>query len=225
MAIDSVSDVTTSTLTGADTSSGVNPNGILGKDDFMQLLLTQLQYQDPTEPMDSDKILQQTSELAALESSENTRNALEELSASLLSSQKFSTVSAIGKIADTGDNGVTLPESGSASFDLYFPSDAQSGSISISDSDGNIVKTIAVKDLSKGTYNYEWNGVSDGNAAMEAGEYSVTATYVDGSGNTQGTQVGRYPIESIKFEDGEPYAKMGSSYVSFDSIQEVTEGS
>ncbi|HUH42926.1 MAG TPA: flagellar hook capping FlgD N-terminal domain-containing protein, partial [Sulfurimonas sp.] len=49
---------------------------ILGKDDFMKLLLVELQYQDPTEPMDTEKILTQTSQLAPLEASENTNKAL-----------------------------------------------------------------------------------------------------------------------------------------------------
>ena len=55
----------------------------LGKDDFMKLLLVELQHQDPTEPMDSEKILTQTSQLAGLESSENTNKALATLTAGL----------------------------------------------------------------------------------------------------------------------------------------------
>jgi len=73
---------------------------ILGKDDFMTLLLVELQHQDPTEPMDSEKILSQTSQLATLEASENTNQALSDLAASLGSSQQYSTIAAIGKTAD-----------------------------------------------------------------------------------------------------------------------------
>jgi flagellar basal-body rod modification protein FlgD len=45
----------------------VEDKSILSKDDFMTLLLVELQHQDPTEPMDSEKILSQTSQLATLE--------------------------------------------------------------------------------------------------------------------------------------------------------------
>ena len=72
---------------------------ILGKDDFMTLLLVELQHQDPTEPMDSEKILSQTSQLATLEASENTNKALADLATSLGASQNFSSISAIGKTA------------------------------------------------------------------------------------------------------------------------------
>ena len=77
-----VTDVTSSTTTTA-TSSVNNPSSALGKDDFLKLLLTEMQYQDPTQPMDTDKILSQTSQLATLESADNTNKALEALSASL----------------------------------------------------------------------------------------------------------------------------------------------
>ena len=66
-----------------------NPAGVLGKDDFLKLLLVELQHQDPTEPMDSGKILTQTSQLASLESAQNTTKALETLAKQLGASQDF----------------------------------------------------------------------------------------------------------------------------------------
>ena len=72
----------------------VNPKSVLGKDDFMKLLLAELQHQDPTSPMDSDKILNQTAQLAQLESQEKTNTALEKLAASFSNSKNFSAVSA-----------------------------------------------------------------------------------------------------------------------------------
>ena len=49
-----------------------NEKGILGKDEFLKLLLVELQHQDPTAPVETDKILSQTSQLARLEASTNT---------------------------------------------------------------------------------------------------------------------------------------------------------
>ena len=74
MAINSVG---TNAATATTSSTTVNPNGVLGKDDFLKLLLLELKYQDPTSPMDSEKILSQTSQLAGLEASENTNKALD----------------------------------------------------------------------------------------------------------------------------------------------------
>ena len=218
-----VSDVTSATGTSlVDAPAGTNPNGILGKDDFLKLLLTELQYQDPTEPMDSEKILSQTSQLAALEASENTNKALESLAASLTNNMQFSTIAAIGKTADTGSNAILLDEGADkASFELYFPSDVQSGTIHVLDVNGNTVDTIDVGTNDKGVYSFDWDGQTSTGADADPGYYYIEADYVDGNGEDQVTRVGAYPIESVRFEDGAALVKLGSSYVPFENLQEI----
>ena len=217
-----VSDTTLATSTNLiDAPSGTNPKGVLGKDDFLKLLLVELQYQDPTEPMDSEKILSQTSQLATLEASENTNKALEALSTSLLSSSQFSTVSAIGKIADTGSNGMVYEQGEAPSFEIYFPEAIASGNVQIKDSNGNLVRTIPISPNEKGVYSFDWNGVTDGGSAADSGVYYVEASYANPDGKALQTRAGAYPIESIRFEDGKSLLKLGSSYVPFESIQEI----
>ncbi len=213
----------TNTTTASTTPAGANPNSTLGKDDFLKLLLVQLKYQDPTEPMDSDKILSQTSQLAALEASTNTNKALEDLTASLGNSLQFSTISAIGKIADTGSNAVTVEEGSETEFQLYFSNDVSSGTINILDVEGNTVDSIALNGSDKGVHNFTWDGKVNGES-VEDGLYYVTANYNDTSGNTHETRVGTYPIESVRFEEGKALVKLGSSYVPMDSINEISEG-
>lgn len=220
MAVTNVTSATGSTL--VDAPAGTNPNGILGKDDFLKLLLVELQYQDPTEPMDSEKILSQTSQLATLESAENTNKALEELAASLTTNLQFSTIAAIGKTADTGSNAILLDEGAdTAPFELYFPSDVQSGTIHILDVNGNTVDTIAVGSNDKGVYSFDWDGETSGGTAADPGFYYVEAEYTDAAGAKQTTRVGAYPIESVRFEEGAALVKLGSSYVPFDNLQEI----
>ena len=215
-----VSGISTSTNL-IDAPAGTNPNGILGKDDFLKLLLVELQHQDPTDPMDSDKILSQTSQLATLESAENTNKSLENLSASLLNSTQYSAVAAIGKTADTGSNGMLYTEGESPSFEIYFPQDILSGNVEIKDSNGNIVKTIPIAPNEKGVYSFNWNGITNAGNGASSGVYYIEASYANTSGETLKTRAGAYPIESVRFEDGKSLLKLGSSYVPFDSITEI----
>jgi flagellar basal-body rod modification protein FlgD len=203
--------------------AGTNPNGILGKDDFLKLLLVELKYQDPTEPMDSEKILSQTSQLATLEASENTNKALEQLAASLGQSMQFNTISAIGKIADTGSNAIVFEDGADAEFEMYFANDVESGTVNILDSNGNTVDTMTIKASQQGVQSFKWDGLVNGEK-VDDGMYYVTATYSDASGTSHETRVGTYPIESIRFEEGKALAKIGSGYVDFESIKEIYEG-
>lgn len=198
-----------------------NPKGVLGKDDFMKLLLVQLQYQDPTSPMDTEKILTQTSQLATLESADNTKNALEELSKSLGNAQQFSTIAAIGKTADLGSDAIAHDKGASSSFEIYFPNDVQQGVIEISDSNGNVVGSIDVGANKKGVYSFTWDGQTTTGNEADGGVYHVNARYADQNGVAQQTRVGAYPIESVRFDNGNTLVKVGSSYVPLDNIKEV----
>lgn len=220
MATSNVTSATGTKLTNAP--AGTNPNGILGKEDFLKLLLLELKYQDPTAPMDTEKILAQTSQLATLESTENTNKALENLAASLSASMQLSGISAIGKVADTGSNGVVLEKGGETDFELYFPSDVAKGEISIMDTNGNVLRKMPIGATDAGVAHYTWDGTDQNGVQKDAGIYYVESSYTKADGTSATTRVGLYPIESIKFDSGKTYAKLGSNYVDFSSIKEIT---
>lgn len=220
------------THTDPTASKKVADKTSLGKDDFMKLLLVQLQYQDPTEPMDAEKILTQTSQLASLEASDNTKTALEKLTSSLGNTQQFSTIAAIGKRADLGSDAISHDEGSTSSFEMYFPKDVTSGTISITDNNGNQISTMDIakqKDANgdvvatrdAGVYKFDWNGQDSQGNAIKSGVYHINATYKSSDGTKNTTRVGAYPIESVKFDQGNTYVKLGSSYVPLDSVKEV----
>ncbi len=212
---------TTSTLTTDTTNPYVNPDGILGKDDFMKLLLIELQYQDPTEPMETEKILTQTSELATLEATDNTNKALEELSKSLADSQQYSVISAIGKTASLGSDAIQHIEGNTTSFEMYFPNDVAAGTVDITDLDGNTIKTISLGENTQGVYSFDWDGTDNGGNIVPDGIYRVSSSYTSPDGTQYYTAVGSYPIESVRFENGEALLKLGSNYISMSQVVEI----
>ena len=224
MSVTSTSSTVQTAATGGTTSTGTanNPAAALGKDDFLKLLLTEMQYQDPTQPMDTDKILSQTSQLATLESADNTNKTLTALAASLQGSQQLSTVSAIGKIADLGDDTVTTKADGtSVSFPIYFPSDVSSGTATITDTNGNKISTIAIGANAAGTYSFSWDGKDSTGKVADAGAYHVAVSYTDPSGNAKATKVGVYPIDSVKFDGTNTLLGIGPNYVPLSSVQTI----
>lgn len=204
---------------------------VLGKDDFMKLLLVELQHQDPTEPMDSEKILSQTSQLATLEASENTNKALASLAASLGASQHFSTISAIGKTADLGSNAIAHDKGSKSTFEVYFPEEIKVGTLEILDNSGKIIGTVNIdmKDAegkvqdkkAAGVYQFDWDGKLTSGESADSGIYYVTASYKNEAGEARTTRMGTYPIEAVRFEGGQALVKVGSNYVSLDEIKEV----
>lgn len=211
----------TSALATATSKDQSNPKGVLGKKDFLKLLLVELQYQDPTAPMDTEKILSQTSQLATLESSDNTNAALGKLSASLSSAQQFSIIAAIGKTADLGSNSIAHDKGASSIFEIYFPNDIKQGIVEIQNSNGSVVQTLNVGTNKAGVYSFTWDGSTPSGVDAEGGVYNISANYTDSSGKGQTTKLGTYPIEAVRFDKGNTLVKVGSSYVPLTNIKEV----
>lgn len=207
--------------TTAAASNAVKNKTALGKDDFMKLLLVQLQYQDPTAPMGADKILSQTSELSSLEASNNTKDAIKKLTKSLGSANQFSTIAAIGKTADLGNNSISHDKGSSSTFEVYFPKDVDSGTISITDKSGSEVGTVDVGTQSAGVHQFTWDGKNSSGADNDAGIYHVDASYKDKAGDELKTKLGTYPIEAVRFDKGDTLVKLGSSYIPLSKVKEV----
>ncbi len=218
-----ISSVTQATAT----TTATNPKSVLGKDDFMKLLLTELQYQDPTSPTDSDKILSQTAQLAQLESQDNTNKALEELTASFTNNKNFSAVSAIGKMARL-ENSVNLKtqENGSPSpvnFNLNFDEDIKSGSINIYSEEGALVKSIALEEDTAGQHSFNWDGKTNAGTDAQGGKYYIKATYQNEDGLTMDATGGSYKIESVKFDNDKTYVKLNGNFIDFEQVSEIYE--
>ena len=80
-------------------STPTNPNAELKQEDFLALLLTELQYQDPTEPMDSQKMLEQTSMLSQLSMQQKTNDVMQKLASQMESAFSMSAMNALGSYA------------------------------------------------------------------------------------------------------------------------------
>jgi len=218
--------VTTNTTslqkTPTSQDSVYNPKSKLDKDAFMQLFLKQLEMQDPTEPMDTGKMLEQTAQLSTMEMNENMQTTLDNLSKTLQTNSELSTISAIGKMADTGERYLNVTdEDNTKSFELYFGDDIDSGNVIIKDKSGNIVKTFPLDSNSKGVLSFDWDLTDDNGNRVKSDAYEITAEYNSPDGTSHKTSLGAYPVESIRFENGKAFAKLGSNYVPFDSIKEI----
>lgn len=204
-------------------AAGTNPNAQLDKDAFMKLLLTELQYQDPTSPMDTEKMLTQTSQLAALEMQENTNKMMQKLADQLKNSTNMYAVSVLGKMAKIGDSGIIKEEGKGVNFVGFLESAAKGGKINIRDNNGRLVRTLEFGEAKAGANTFEWDGKDSSGNEAKAGTYSVEISYVDTAGKLKNGGVGNYLVEGVKFVDGVAQVKVGGQYVSINKVKEFTE--
>lgn len=199
-----------------------NPKQILGKDDFLKLLLTQLEHQDPTSPMETDKMLQQTSQLASLEASKNINKSLKNLTQATLLGQSFASLNAIGKMGELRDSTINHHKGKSDAIHIYFKKNVSSGNVYIKDLTGRVVKTIPVHNLEKGVSTFYWKGDTNDKKLADDAHYMVDASYKDYNKKSYHTSIGKYPIESVKFAKDDTLLKMGNKYISYKAIKAIT---
>ncbi|CAD7288130.1 flagellar basal body rod modification protein [Campylobacter suis] len=204
-------------------ADGTNPSAQLDKDAFMTLLLTELKYQDPTAPMDTEKMLTQTSQLATLEMQENTNSTMKELVSQLKSNSSMYALSSLGKMATLGSDSISVKEGETnIKVPIYIPNDLKSGVVEIMDNSasGNVIKSIKVEDLRAGTNTFDWNISKNDGTTAAPGSYRARIRYTDTEGRAQSANYGTYPVESVKFVDGKAQVKIAGEYISTDAIAE-----
>lgn len=199
-----------------------NPKSKLDKDAFLKLLIEQLKRQDPSSPMDTDKILSQTADLTVVESQQHIADAIKDMSSSFASSTSMQYVSAVGKYADIGKNSIVVSGKSSYDLEMYFDKDYKSGTLVITDVNGRIVRTSNLDEGTEGTHIIRWNGLDNEGKQLSHGNYKVKANYVTKSGETMTSHMGVYKIEALRLNgtNGADF-KLGDNYYNASSIKEI----
>jgi flagellar basal-body rod modification protein FlgD len=106
MAVDSVDVSSSIGLDGNSYTTSIS-NDKLTNEDFLKLLLTEMQMQDPTEPMDSDRMLQDQLQMSSIDSNMATVDAMNSLKNSFAQTALANAASVINHVVEDGEIGET----------------------------------------------------------------------------------------------------------------------
>ena len=155
---------------------------IMGKEDFLTLLVAQLKNQDPMNPDDPTEFTAQLAQFSSLEQLFNINETMESLTSAQMQSDRFATMDLIGKTVSYQDGDFTIEESGSASVGYELDGLAASVTLFIKDESGTTVATLHPTELSKGNHFIDWNGMNSDGEHVPAGNYSIVLQASAGTG-------------------------------------------
>lgn len=149
-------------------------------DSFLKLLTTQLQYQDPLQPLDSKEFVAQLVQFSQVEQSIQSNQSLEKLIALQNTGQTTAALGYIGKKVEY-DGDIAPLTNGSAEFSYTLPQSAAAASVVIRNEAGQVVQSVPGQ-LSAGKHSFVWDGTGSGGATLPDGNYriSVVANDTDG---------------------------------------------
>ncbi len=174
----------------------------LSKEDFMNLFVMQLQYQDPMEPMDTSEMSSQMAEFNMVDLMYKNNEAMEKLVESDAKRTGMSAVSMIGHEVLYQGSSLEVTDDGPAPFDFELEGPAASAVVVIYDENGRVVKTWDTGAISGERQPLGWDGTDMAGDQVEPGRYRVDIEAIDKNGdNIIATKWTSGTITGISYED------------------------
>lgn len=153
----------------------------LGQNDFMKLMLAQMQNQDPFSPMDNAEFLGQMAQFSTVSGISEINTSMASLADSLKSSQMLNAATLVDKQA--------LVATPIAAFDgatpikgrVELPSSTSGVQVEVVRSNGEVVRRMSLGPQAAGAVDYTWDGRDSSGNAAPAGDYQLKVSYFAGN--------------------------------------------
>lgn len=214
--------VSSSTSTGTTSTSAISQSGLMANYElFLSILTTQIQNQDPLDPMDSSEYTTQLVQYSNVEQSIQQNKNLENIITMLESSHMMSYVNYIGNEV-TMDASSAVLSGGQASWDYDAPK-AASGTVTIRNEEGAVVFSDEI-DLAAGSNTYSWDGQMDNGVDAESGTYSISFNMRDKNEKVVNVStVTKGVVEGVDWSTGKMYLKVNGNLVPVSEILSVSQ--
>ena len=220
--------VTTATgTTTATNTAATTMKSSLGMDssDFLNLFIAQLKYQDPLAPQDATAMLSQLSQLTLVEQSYNNTTALNSLLAAQNKATSINAVSFIGGTIKANGNAVNFDGNTSPALQYNLSGASASGSVTITNSAGKTVRTIALGAQSAGDNTVAWDGCDGNGTKLAAGVYNFTVKAANVSGGAlTATTYTTGVVTGVSFANSTPTLNIGAAPVALSDVISVKAG-
>ena len=187
---------------------------------FLTLLTTQLQNQNPLDPLDTNQFTQQLVQFAGVEQQLKTNDSLSQLVTLQQTTQATQALGFVGKTAVVDGTTATMTSS-SATWHLNVPTNA-TVDISIANSSGQTVFTGKYTAGAASDVPFTWNGQGNDGTQWPDGKYTITATGKDVAGNNVGiaAQV-QGTVSSVDLTQSPPLLTIAGQTYTVNQIQRI----
>ena len=194
----------------------------LKSEDFMKLLIAQLQNQDPQSPVDTKELVTQLSQLTGVQQLTAMAGKLDTLTAAMNGMAANESAGLIGKKVEANGNIVHLDAMGGTTTAVNFRQNAAKVSVSVMNEAGRIVRTIDMPPQQAGVVSVAWDGMSDNLERAAPGTYTLTVTAKDGNNNPVNADMKVAGVVSgVSYEHGAPELVLGTTRVPLSSVTSI----
>ncbi len=150
-------------------------NDDLGISDYLNLMIAQIQNQDPFEPMENGQFISQLAEFGTVSGIEELQQSFAGFSESMFSNQALQAASLVGRVVQVPQNVVSLQAGVPVTGAVDLEEGAAGVRINISDLQGNLVQTMDLGSQGAGSVEFVWDGTNLTGQSAPPGSYQITA--------------------------------------------------
>jgi flagellar basal-body rod modification protein FlgD len=174
--LNTMNGTTGSSTSSTSTSTSNSTSSSSLQSTFLQLLVTQLQNQDPTNPMDSSQMTSQLAEINTVSGISQLNTTLSSLASQLTAQQQTQSANLIGTTVLTQGSSVTVNNGAMTPFGLTLSGAATNVQVTVTNSSGQVVNTINLGNEPAGTTPLAWTPVDGAGNTLPNGTYTLSAS-------------------------------------------------
>ncbi len=210
--INSASQLSSASSSASSAAAASAPT--LGANDFLKLLMAQMQNQDPLQPTDSTQFVTQLAQFSQVQQSVAQSTTLGTISTQLQGMSNSNASDLVGKTVTIQGNGLQWNGTFATSASVTLGGPAQHVNVSIKDSQGNVVRTMQLGAEPGGTLPITWDGKDNSAQAATVGSYSMNVTATDANGQSVNvSQAVTGVVSKVSFDQGYPALTLSSGAV------------
>jgi flagellar basal-body rod modification protein FlgD len=155
----------------------------LGKNEFLELLVAQLNNQNPLEPQENGEFIAQLAQFSQVEGIEQLNSSMESLLSGYQSSQALQASSLVGRKVIVPTEKAVVDTSETFKGSLVLPVTSSNVYVNVYDNAGNTVNRVNLGQQAAGNVSFMWDGKDASGKVMPPGTYKfeAQATYADGT--------------------------------------------
>lgn len=192
------------------------------KNQFLQMLITQLKNQDPLSPMDTTQFTNQMMMMGQLEQLFNLNTSVGSMAASQQGTLISQYSGLVGKDVLAEGNQFQISDAGKGSMEFSLPGTPADVEVNVFDSYGNLVRDFNPEVSTSGDHTVPFDGKDSQDQDLPQGYYTYTVNAVDHAGDPiMATTYSVGKISSIRLDSGTPIFQMGNKDVGISNIKQI----
>ena len=173
-----------------------NAKDELGQAEFLELMTTQLKFQDPMKPMENGDFLAQMAQFGTVSGINELNTSFSSMSTALQSNQALQASTMVGRNVLIPGNQSRLSEDGNLRSAVDLESSAQV-IVNIKDASGQLIHRMDMGVQQAGLHTIEWNGLNGEGQPASPGMYTVSAEVRQGENVSEGSMLTTVQVESV----------------------------